>query len=126
MASLRTARSTLIMVSMCFAGGPGGRWSRSPASSMRTSGDPMPTARLMPSRSSFTERSNSLSSLGSTAPPPVPSHRPARAAASLTSFQCAGSLVPGSIESCRKIASSFNELAYSINCRSFQRSARIE
>ena len=49
-----------------------------------------------------------------------------RAAASFTAFQWAGSLVPGSMESCRKIASNFKELAYSINWRSFQRRARIE
>src|ERR1035437_4118665 len=78
---LRTARRTLIMVSTCLAGGPGGKWSRSPASSVRTRGDPMPAARWMLSRSSFTERSNSLAALGSTAgstaPPPAPRHKPA-------------------------------------------------
>ena len=46
------------MVSMCCSTGPGGRWSRSLAISMRISGDPIPTARLMPSRSSLTLRSN--------------------------------------------------------------------
>ena len=93
---------------------------------MRTSGDPIADARLMPSRSSLTERSNSLSSLrqhGAAAGPQPQAGARRRVLHRLPVRRIVDARVDGILQKDRV---QFQRLAYSINCRSFQRSARIE
>src|ERR1035438_9293143 len=92
-ASARTLRRVRIMVSMVFSTGPGGRLARSPATRNRTNFDPIPTGCRMPSRRRFMVASKP-SGVGGSAPASPPwSSSPSRAAASLRSFQWAGSLL---------------------------------